>query len=585
MSDLDSQVLINGAYVHRSFVIVTIAWMVATVFIWPFTIVGCRRAYLSYIRSNKRLKDYPIYWAHIAINTTFLTIVAIDPASIFFDVSGTVNLVCLLELTIVNYSSVIYTFVGSVQHYIVQQKLTAPTWIDPFKRAFLYFNAIVGNIFLVTQVAVDQVNISGLTIIFLALEGAFIGPVFCALVLRLTNRLLDQFNTVASVESVNNDRRKDILKGIRKFRNFTYSSTALMYLLVLIVLAVYVERLPLPASRIHSNDVEFPDFARHRRFKDEFKLNWIMWVSFTTSSYFIWRHWIKKSSFAGKLTIGSSSKTKSIGSMDSTTSNGSRTDRYNSTETYSQSEPNSKQKSHNSKNHSKNSQVSIWSNPNDRYNRKSSAAASPQSSGWASPRKELSAQLDTHATRSNASTMTTPPPRPPTAPMPARRESRPSVVATNSPTAPMPPRRESRPSVVATNPSGWSNRQSVKALRGAVTTLPQHNSPLPQPPTQAPAGTYHAAAASSAPPPSNGPDRPRASSVPNHNVGAMAMASANGTNFPAEPPHNRATRYNVNTYSYMPRSPNMNGNHRRLSKHTDRTWTIQSQGGKFVQNQ
>lgn len=50
MSDLDSQVLINGAYVHRSFVIVTIAWMVATVFIWPFTIVGCRRAYLSYIR-------------------------------------------------------------------------------------------------------------------------------------------------------------------------------------------------------------------------------------------------------------------------------------------------------------------------------------------------------------------------------------------------------------------------------------------------------------------------------------------------------------------------------------------------------
>lgn len=55
---------------------------------------------------------------------------------------------------------------------------------------------------------------------------------------------------VASVESVNNDRRKDILKGIRKFRNFTYSSTALMYLLVLIVLAVYVERLPLPAVRL-----------------------------------------------------------------------------------------------------------------------------------------------------------------------------------------------------------------------------------------------------------------------------------------------------------------------------------------------
>ena len=60
--------------------------------------------------------------------------------------------VILVELTIVNYSSVIYAFVGSVQHYIVQQKLVTSDWIEPFKFTFLFVNAIVGNILLITQV-------------------------------------------------------------------------------------------------------------------------------------------------------------------------------------------------------------------------------------------------------------------------------------------------------------------------------------------------------------------------------------------------------------------------------------------------
>lgn len=42
-----------------------------------------------------------------------------------------------------------------------------------------------------------------------------------------------------------------------------------------------------------------------------FKLNWIMWVAYFISAYFFYRHWIKKSSFAGKLTQDNSSSSRS----------------------------------------------------------------------------------------------------------------------------------------------------------------------------------------------------------------------------------------------------------------------------------
>ena len=50
---------------------------------------------------------HPIYWGHVAANLTLLTLVAIDPVGIFFDLSGTVNLVCLRALTLIYRTSVV----------------------------------------------------------------------------------------------------------------------------------------------------------------------------------------------------------------------------------------------------------------------------------------------------------------------------------------------------------------------------------------------------------------------------------------------------------------------------------------------
>lgn len=394
MSDL---VVVNGALVDRRYIYATIAWGVAVLITWCFTIVACRRAYYSYKRSAGRVKDYAVYWTHLGVNAVLLTIVAIDPANIFFDFTGTVNLICLLELTMGNYASVIYTFVNTVQHYIVQQKLVAPPWVGKFKRRFLWFNFISSNILIIIQVAADRVYLSGLATMYLVLEGGLIGPVFAVLVRRLTMRLEAQFATRSSAESIQSEKHDRILKGVRKFRRFAYVTTFITLVLLFLIWLIYIPRFFSPKDILHSNSEAFPDFARTRRFKTTFKFNWVMWVSPTTNAYLMYRHWIAKSSFAGSL--GSSNK--SGNKSGSTDSNGSAGDSYyRSSEgtvtistTQMKGSPPSMQRSNSvtprnpAAPRSTSAQASMWAQPPGK-SRKLSTASS-QASVWAQPTRQI----------------------------------------------------------------------------------------------------------------------------------------------------------------------------------------------------
>lgn len=105
----------------------------------------------------------------------------------------------LVEITILNFSHAIYAFVTAIQHYAIQQKLTAPAWITKFKWYFVAFNFTAGNIALIITLVVDRIWISGLVPIVCGIQGFVFTPCFIVVVLQLTNRLMEQFTAYVVV--------------------------------------------------------------------------------------------------------------------------------------------------------------------------------------------------------------------------------------------------------------------------------------------------------------------------------------------------------------------------------------------------